>query len=77
MKIKISVGAVEVEVDGLDLNRKQLQELMQQAGSIALAIEEGSDEEESKQPIGFSASLELDPERNYDPDLSEWFEESP
>jgi len=77
VKIKITVGAVEVDLDGLDLNRKQLQDLLESCGSIALAVEAGSDEDEHKQPIGFSASLDLDPERNYEPDTSEWFEDSP
>ncbi|HEY7822789.1 MAG TPA: hypothetical protein VIG24_08155 [Acidimicrobiia bacterium] len=77
MKIKISVGAVEMDLDGLDLNRRQLKELLEACGSIALAIEEGSGEEEAKQPIGFAAQMDLDPERNYEPDLTEWFEESP
>lgn len=79
MKVKITVGSVELELDGMELTRRQVKDLLNVCGSIALAVEEtASDEEpEAKQPIGFSASIELDPERNFEPDLSEWFEESP
>ena len=79
MKVKISIGAVELELEGLDLNRRQVHQLLESCGSIALAIEEASpsDEPEAKAPVGFTAQIELDPERNFEPDLSEWFEESP
>lgn len=79
MKVKITVGSVELELDGMDLTRRQVKDLLNVCGSIALAVEESASEEEleAKHPIGFSASIELDPERNYEPDLSEWFEESP
>lgn len=77
MKIKIAVGDVEIRLDGLDLNMRQISALLHKAGSIALAVGSAPDEpEEPKQPIGFGASIELDPERNYQPDLSEWFEDS-
>ena len=78
MKVKIVVGEVEIRLDGLDLTTRQISALLHKAGSIALAVGSSPDEpEEQKHPIGFGASLELDPERNYEPDLSEWFEESP
>ena len=78
MKIKIAVGSVELRLDGVDFTKRQVSALLREAASIALAV--GQDEEESEEPrhpIGFSASMELDPERNIEPDLSEWFEESP
>ena len=79
MKVKISIGAVELELDGLDLTRREIHHLLRSCGSIAVAIEEStpSEEPEPKPPVGFTAHIDLDPERNYEPDLSEWFEESP
>lgn len=78
MKIKVTVGSVELQLDGMELDRRQVRELLKLCGSIAMAVDEQPEEEpDSKHPIGFSAVLELDPERNYEPDLSEWFEESP
>jgi len=68
-----------MELDGLDLTRRHVHQLLESCGSIALAIEDASpsEEPEPKPPVGFTAQVELDPERNYEPDLSEWFEESP
>lgn len=79
MKIKITVGSVELELEGIDLERRHIRQLLSACGSIALAVDqtESEEEAEAKHPIGFSAQVELDPERNYEPDLSEWFEESP
>jgi len=77
VKIKITVGSVEVMVDGLDLSKRDIGRLLRTAASIALAVDTEESPEETKNPMGFSANLELDPERNLEPDLSEWFEESP
>jgi hypothetical protein len=35
------------------------------------------EEKEEPKSLGFTAHLELDPERNLQPDLEEWFEEAP
>lgn len=75
MKIKIAVGEVEIRLDQADLTLRQIHALLHKAGSIALAIGSQDEPEEPKNPIGFGASIELDPERNYEPDLSEWFED--
>ena len=77
MKIKITVGSVELSLDGMDLTKRDIGRLLRTAASIALAVDTEDPPEEPKHPVGFSATLELDPERNVEPDLSEWFEESP
>lgn len=77
MKIKIAVGEVEIKLEGSDLTIRQIYALLHKAGSIALAVGSTDEPEEQKHPIGFGANMELDPERNFEPDLSEWFEESP
>lgn len=75
MKIKVAVGDVEIRLEGVELTTRQIYGLIHKAGSIAVALGISDEPEEPKTPIGFSASLELDPERNYEPDLSEWFED--
>lgn len=74
MKAKITVGDVEIELDGLDLTPRQVTALLKRAASVNLAMQV-EDEPETKPPLGFSAQVELDPERNI-PDVDpDWFEE--
>ena len=79
MKVKVTVGEVEVTLSDVDLSPRQIAALINRCASIAVAlgINTSEDEPETKHPLGFSAQLELDPERNLEPDLSEWFEEAP
>lgn len=79
MKVKVTVGEVEVSLSDVDLTPRQIAALINRCASIAVAlgISNSEEEPETKHPLGFSAQLELDPERNLEPDLSEWFEESP
>ena len=82
MKLRVTVGDVDIRAEGLDMTRRQLVALMREAGSIALALAEasatGDDQSDIRPgPFGFSAHLDLDPERNLTEDSSEWFEESP
>lgn len=79
MKVRIVVGEVELRTDGLEISKRQLVQLMREAGSIALAVAASvpttfEDTTDGK-PIGFTAQLELDPERNVGEDFSEWFED--
>jgi len=74
MKAKITVGDVEIELNGLDLTTRQVTALLKRAASVNLAMQV-EDEPETKPPLGFSAQVELDPERNI-PDVDpDWFEE--
>lgn len=77
MKVKVTVGEVEVSLSGVDLTSRQVAALINRCASIAVAlgISSSDEEPEIKQPLGFSAQVELDPDRNtvdIDPD---WFEE--
>lgn len=75
MDVKVSVGDVVVRLSGVEYSPRQVLALLRQAAGVAMALQS---EPESDRPVfGFSAQLELDPERNVEPDLSEWFEESP
>lgn len=75
MDVKVSVGDVVVRVSDVDYSPRQVLALLRQAAGIAMALQPEGEQE--KPSFGFSAHMELDPERNVEPDLSEWFEESP
>lgn len=80
MKVRITAGDVEVRVDGLDLSKRQLVDLMREATGLAVAlttVAPSDDPPTTGSAIGFTAHLDLDPERNLGEDLSEWFEEAP
>jgi len=72
--VRVSVGDVVVKVTDAELTNRQVLHLLRQAASIAVAIN-ASDGESERPAFGFSAQMELDPERNFEPDLSEWFED--
>ena len=76
MDVKVSVGDVVVKLSDVQLTNRQVLALLRQAASIAVALN-ASDGEQERPVFGFSAHMELDPERNVEPDLSEWFEDSP
>ena len=76
MDVKISVGEVSVRLTDVEYSPRQVLALLRQSASIAVAIT-ASEPEGERPAFGFSAHMELDPERNLEPDLSEWFEESP
>lgn len=74
MKIRITIGDVDMRADGLDLTVSQLRNLTRLAASIALALPGSPPEPDaSPAPIGFTANIE----RNTEPlvDFSEWFED--
>ena len=73
---RITVGDVEIRTD-LELTPRQLRRLLMDAAGIAAALQPTVEEPDPKPAIGFTAHLDLDPERNLGEDLSEWFEETP
>jgi len=81
MKVKVSVGDVEVTLHGADLTPRQVSALVTKCASIAVALSDTSTPDPEIEPrgaaAGFTAHLELDPERNLADDLADWFEESP
>ena len=78
MKVKVTVGEVEITVTDADYTPRQVTALLHRCASIAVALGASTPDAEPEPKgaaAGFTAHLELDPERNYEPDLSEFFEE--
>jgi hypothetical protein len=74
MKIRITVGGVELRCDGLELTKRELTHLLQSVASVALAVVPDPDPEpDPKTPIGFSAHIER--AEPVEDDYSEFFEE--
>lgn len=76
MKHRITVGEVDIRTD-LELTPRQLRRLLMDAAGVAAALAPTPEEPEPRPALGFTAHLDLDPERNLGEDLSEWFEEAP
>lgn len=78
MKIRVTVGDVEIRTDGLELTKRQIVDLLRELAGIAVltsGVAMTGEEPEPRGHLGFTAHLELDPQRNDEPDLSEWFED--
>lgn len=75
MKVRISVGDVEIRTDGLELTKQQVVNLLREVTGLAIMTGPGQDTDDRSASMGFTAHLELDTERNAEPDLSEWFED--
>ena len=74
MKIRITVGGVELRCDGLEMSKRELTHLLQSVASVALAVAPDPDPEpDPKTPIGFSAHIER--AEPVEDDYSEFFEE--
>jgi hypothetical protein len=74
MKIRITVGGVELRCDGLEMSKRELTNLLQSVASVALAVAPEPDPEpDPKTPIGFSAHIER--AEPVEDDYSEFFEE--
>jgi hypothetical protein len=78
VKVRITVGEVDIRLDDLDVTLRQVRGLIKYAvgAATALAIT-GSDNDEPEQraPIGFSAQVERLPEEIPQEDLSWYFDE--
>jgi len=74
MKIRITVGGVELRCDGLEMTKRELTHLLQSVASVALAVAPDPEPEpDPKTPIGFSAHIER--AEPVEDDYSEFFEE--
>lgn len=63
MRVRVKVGSVTVDVEGLELTRRDVNDLLRRATAAAEAVpEEDADEPEAKAPLGFTASMERAPE---------------
>lgn len=76
MRVKVAIGEVEVSMSGVDLTPRQISAFITKCASIAVALS-APEETETSRAVGFTAHLELDPERNLAEDTSEWFEDAP
>ena len=76
MKVRVVIGDVEVNLSGINLTPRQVSAFVTKCASIALAMPQGVAEPETNAPMGFTAHMELDPERNLPDDLTDWFEDS-
>lgn len=74
MDVTVSVGEVRVRLRDVEYSSRQVLHLVRVCAGIAVHLQP---EAEERPVFGFGAQMELDPERNVEPDLSEWFEESP
>lgn len=75
MKIRITLGELEIRVDGLDLTKRDVRQLLKDLASVGVALAECQPAavEEPRAPIGFSVITErADPA---EPDYSEYFDD--
>ncbi len=73
--IRITVGEVEVRWDG-EMTLRQVRDLMREAAGIAVALGQTPEEEpEAKATVALGFTTET--VQYEEPDLSEWFEDSP
>lgn len=79
MRIRITVGEVELRLDGLELTTRDVRSLMRHAAGIALAVDTPKDVtvdvEEPRSSLGFTAHLELDAGRHEPPSAPWWDDE--
>lgn len=78
MRLRITVGEVELRLDGLELTAREVRSLMRHAAGIALAVDTPKDitvdVDEPRSSLGFTAHLELDPNR-HDPPAAPWWDD--
>ena len=76
MRIRITVGDLELRTDGIELTKRDIRALMRQMVGYAAALHATQTSEEPDRPaVGFTSHIERAPDIVQD--LSEWFEESP
>jgi hypothetical protein len=77
MKIRITVGEVDIRLDGHELTHRQLRDLMRQATAHALTLNLTTKPDEPEPPtssLGFTAHLDLDAAR-HDPPAVPWYDD--
>jgi hypothetical protein len=59
VKVRVTVGPVEVRVSGLDISERQVRRLMAEAGEIATRLlADAGEPAEEKAPMGFAVITE-------------------
>ena len=64
MKVRVTVGPVEIRIDGLDISERQVRRLLAEAGELAtrLLADAEAPAEEERAPMGFTAQVERAPD---------------
>jgi hypothetical protein len=75
MKIRITLGELEIRTEGLELTKRDVRQLLKDLASIGVALSEcqPAAAEETRQPIGFSVITER--AEPAEPDYSEFFDD--
>lgn len=73
MRVRIKVGEVDLRVEGIELTKRQVKDLLTSAASIAVALVSDPEPEPERPPLGFSAHIER--AEPIEEDLSEYFED--
>lgn len=74
MKARITVGEVDIRLDGHELTHRQLRDLIRQAALYAVALNKPDEPEPPTTSLGFTAHLDLDPGR-HDPPQAPFYED--
>ena len=77
MKTRITVGEIDIRLDGHELTHRQLRDLIRQATAHAIAVNltnKPEDPEPTTSSLGFTAHLDLDTGR-HDPPAPPWYDD--
>ncbi|CAB5216958.1 hypothetical protein UFOVP199_18 [uncultured Caudovirales phage] len=79
MRITIAAGGVEISIEGVAYNRRQVTELLGEVAGIAIALEDAgiapTEPEPAPRQFGFRLGADTELAEIIEPDLSEYFEE--
>jgi hypothetical protein len=80
VRVRVSVGEVDIRLEGVDISVRQVRGLAQLAAALSTVIsgsgaEEEGEAQEARAPVGFAAHLERLPEEIPQEDLSWYFDE--
>jgi hypothetical protein len=75
MKIRITLGELEIRTEGLELTKRDVRQLLKDLASIGVALSECQPQavEEPRQPMGFSVITER--AEAVQADFSEYFDD--
>ena len=73
--VRVSVGEVEVRLEGVDVSLRQVRALLRLVAGVSLAGGQVAEVEEPRPVIGFGAHIERLPEEIVKEDLSWYFDD--
>lgn len=76
-RVRVSVGEVEVRLEGVEVSVRQVRELMRLAAGLSVVAQAVVQPEavEDRPPVGFAAHIERLPEEIPQEDISWYFDE--